>query len=223
MIPSCRIDHLVVTAVTLEAGADYVEGKLGIRPQSGGRHPRMGTHNLLLRFGHATYLEVIAPDPAAAPPPRPRWFGLDALRPDSRPRLSAWVARTSNIAAAANAATEPLGSIEPMSRGSLAWHITIPEDGIPVLGGVAPALIEWSVAEHPAAGLPDHGLSLGRLELRHPEAERIRRLLQSLGFEGPAAVVDADGRDTPCLSVEIQTPQGCRVLSGDGGNSDSEF
>jgi hypothetical protein len=182
----------------------------------------MGTHNLLLRLGKAIYLEVIAPDPDAAPPARPRWFGLDELEPGSRPRLCAWVARTSDISAAVTAAAESLGSIESMSRGSLAWLITIPEDGIPALGGVAPALIEWSVAEHPATGLPEHGLSLARLELHHPGADRIRRLLKSLGFEGPAAVVAGDERDTPWLSAEIQTPQGRRVLSGDVGNSDSE-
>ena len=51
--------------------------------QVGGEHPRMGTHNLLLRLGDSVFLEVLSPNPDAPPPSRPRWFGLDALRPDS--------------------------------------------------------------------------------------------------------------------------------------------
>ena len=54
----CEIDHLVVTAPTLESGADFVEQALGVAPGPGGQHPRMGTHNLLLRLGESTFLEV---------------------------------------------------------------------------------------------------------------------------------------------------------------------
>src|SRR5262245_56050439 len=92
----CHIDHLVVTAPTLEAGAEHVERVLGVPLQKGGAHDRMGTHNLLLRLGDSLYLEVIAPDPAAPPPSRPRWFELDGPRA-AEPRLAAWVARTSDI------------------------------------------------------------------------------------------------------------------------------
>ena len=87
----CEIDHLVVTAPTLESGADHVWQALGVRPGPGEQHPRMGTHNLLLRLGESQFLEVIAPDPAAARPDRPRWFALDELAPDATPRLAGWV------------------------------------------------------------------------------------------------------------------------------------
>ncbi|WP_439000279.1 VOC family protein [Pseudomonas benzopyrenica] len=63
------LDHLVVVAPTLAAGALYIAQRLGLEMQPGGQHPRMGTHNLLLRLGDA-YLEVIAPDPDAVPPAR---------------------------------------------------------------------------------------------------------------------------------------------------------
>ena len=57
-----RLDHLVVVASTLEAGAQFVEQALGVAPSPGRRHPHMGTHNLLLSLGPAAYLEVAAID-----------------------------------------------------------------------------------------------------------------------------------------------------------------
>jgi hypothetical protein len=74
----CTIDHLTVTAPTLESGAEYVRRALGVTPGPGGQHPRMGTHNLLLRLGESAFLEVIAPEPGSCRPDRPRWFGLDS-------------------------------------------------------------------------------------------------------------------------------------------------
>ena len=154
---STHIDHLTVTAFSLEVGAAFVSQVLGVMPQRGGEHPRMGTHNLLLRLGDTLFLEVIAPNPVAQAPARPRWFGLDRLGADSSPSLSTWVARTADIQASAAAASEPLGEIEPMSRGTLNWLITIPADGCVPLSGCAPALIEWHADVHPAAGLHDQG------------------------------------------------------------------
>src|SRR5512135_1849643 len=119
----CEIDHLVITASSLPAGAEYIRQTLGVTPQVGGQHPRMSTHNCLLRLGDATYLEVIAADPAAPSPNRPRWFGLDTLEKDAPPRLTTWVARVDDLDAAAAAVSVPLGRIESMSRAQFNWRI----------------------------------------------------------------------------------------------------
>lgn len=211
-MPPCRIDHIVITAPTLEAGAERVRLALGVEPQAGGTHARMGTQNLLLRLGDSVYLEVIAPDPKAPLPCRPRWFALDTLAADAAPALAAWVARTADIEASVAACSEPLGHIEAMSRGALNWLITIPGDGALPMNGVAPALIEWQVDAHPAARLRDHGLSLIKLELFHPEPERIARLLLSLGLDGQLVVhPSTEGRGAG-LVAHINTPQGPRQL-----------
>ncbi len=218
-MPGCHIDHITVTAPSLAAGAAYVQDVLGIAPQPGGEHPRMGTHNLLLRLGDALFLEVIAPNPAVPPPGRPRWFALDKLAPQSAPSLATWVVRTTDIHASLAAASETLGMVEPMSRGALSWLITIPADGSLPLGGVAPALIEWHADIHLAARLPDNGLSLSRLELVHPEPERISRLLASLALGAPVSVTAAAAGSATQLIAHINTPLGLRLLSAPSAHS----
>lgn len=206
------LDHITITAPTLEAGAALVHSALGVTPQTGGEHPRMGTHNLLLRLGPTLFLEVIAPNPTAPAPPRPRWFALDRLQPDSPPALSTWVARTTDIHASVAAATEALGRVEPMSRGALNWLITIPEDGSVALEGAGPALIQWDTATHPAAGLIDHRLSLEQLAIFHPEPERVQHLLASLKLSAPVVVHTAPAHTPVRLVAHVGTPQGIRQL-----------
>ncbi len=213
---ACTLDHITVTAPTLEAGAAFVQDVLGVRPQPGGQHLRMGTHNLLLRLGNRCFLEVIAPDPSLPSPGRPRWFALDTLGTNSPPALSTWVAGTPDIHATVAGSTEPLGMVEPMSRGTLNWLITIPADGALPLDGVGPALIQWQAEPHPADRLEDHGLSLAGLELLHPDPARVTRLLQSLQFDGPVTVTGLPPGVPATLVAHIDTPRGRRQLSVPG-------
>jgi hypothetical protein len=99
-----------------------------------------------------------------------------------------------------------------MSRGALNWLISIPADGALPLNGIAPALIEWQTQVHPAAKLQDHGLSLAKLELFHPEPERISRLLLSIGFEGPVAIAPLRCERSAYMVAHINTPDGLRSL-----------
>lgn len=209
---ACRIDHITVTAPSLNEGSELVHKCLGVRPRQGGDHPRMGTHNLLLRLGDSMFLEVIAINHAVAKPLRARWFELDALAPDATPRLACWVARTEGIHEVVSAAPEALGRPEPMSRGSLEWHISIPEDGSLPLGGAAPALIEWHTAAHPAAAMQDLGCSLVALELQHPEPLRVSELLENLRFAEPCVAVTVHESATPGLVAHILTPAGLRTI-----------
>jgi len=204
-VATVRIDHLVVTAPDLGSGAELVRGALGVELQAGGKHARMGTHNLVLKLGDSIYLEVIAPDPDAPDPGRPRWFELDRQAP---PSLATWAARTNDIRATADASSEPLGAIEEMSRGDLNWRITIPRDGKLVLGGAAPALIEWPAA-HPAAKMRDAGCSLVALEVFHPDPRRVSALFESISLHDGVSVLS--GR-RPSLVARFQTAAGPRTL-----------
>lgn len=209
----CFTDHLVIVSPSLESGAAFIIKTLGVEPQTGGEHPRMGTHNLLVRLGEMTYLEVLAPNPDAPSPGRPRWFGLDDLRPDSEPSLSTWVVRTTDIVSKSAASSEPLGNVESMSRGDLNWLLTIPADGVIPLNGVAPAVIEWHTDVHPASRMEDAGLSLAKLEIFHPEPARVSRLLSSINLDGPFLISASLNAAAPHLVAHINTPWGPRRLS----------
>ncbi len=205
-----RLDHLVVTAATLADGVEYVRAALGVSPRPGGRHPRMGTHNCLLRLGPACYLEVIAVDPLAGSADLPRWFGLDQAG-GAPPRLAAWVARTGDIGAAARACPA-YGRIEPMARGELRWRITLPEGGGLVGAGVAPLLIQWDTEPHPAAGLAESGCTLEGLAGFHPDPAEITGLLSRLGCDDEIRVALPPPGQGPGLVAHLRTPTGLRRL-----------
>jgi len=215
--PHCRLDHIAVTAPDLATGAAWVRDALGAELQPGGAHPLMSTHNCLLRLGATIFLEVIAIDPAAPPPGRARWFELDELPPDAAPRLAAWVARTGDLRATTAASSEPLGEPVALARGDLRWSMAVPHGGRLTLGGAAPLLIEWRVGGEVASQLDDAGYALRRLELHHPEPDRLAAVLRSIGLApGPEAVeiaiaaLPAGAR--PRLIVDIDTPHGPRRL-----------
>ena len=205
------IDHMTITAPSLAAGVEHVRQALGVTPQVGGEHPRMGTHNCLLKLGEAVFLEVISVDPDAPRPDRPRWFQLDEPDSNRAPRLATWVVRTNDIRAAVTASPVSLGNVEPMSRGRFNWLITIPQDGSLPLEGVAPTVIQWQ-ENHPASTLQDSGCFLVRLEGFHPRAEKVSEMLQSIGFQDEFSVSPLPPGERPYLIAHLQTPAGPRRL-----------
>jgi hypothetical protein len=206
----CFIDHITVSAPHLESGAEFVKKSLGVAPQKGGEHPRMGTHNLLLRLGKSVFLEVIACNPMAQKPTRPRWFALDKITKNAPAKLISWVVRTDNICSSLDACPESLGKIEALSRDELNWLMTIPEDGSLPINEGGPALIEWKTDTHPATKLRDQGLSFIELQIYNPEADRIESLLDAIKLAGDVKVFKS--KESKMVAL-INTPGGTRVLS----------
>jgi hypothetical protein len=208
------VDHLVVAADSLAQGVAWCESMLGVTPGPGGNHALFGTHNRLLkltgpRFPQA-YLEIIAIDPAAPPPGRARWFGLDdpalQARVSAAPRLIHLVARADSlrpiVQALRDAGHEP-GDAVRASRGALSWQIVLRADGTLPCGGALPTLIQWD-GPHPTDTMPDAGLSLQGLALRGL-APRVRELLALPG-------VDMLGAPGPALRANLSTPRGEVIL-----------
>jgi hypothetical protein len=216
-----ELDHLVVAARTLDAGTAWVEERLGARPVAGGSHVSMGTHNALLRLGPRCYLEVIAPDPTAPAPDRPRWFALDEEPMRARlaggPALITWVVRTPSLAAAC-ARVPDLGEILPMTRNAFRWKISVPDSGALAWGGILPAAIQWEagddgVVRHPCDVLPESGCELVSLQLSHPVAvlgsAGIVALFRELRIAGPV-----DLKPGPkALAAVIRSPLGDVTLT----------
>jgi len=205
-------DHLVVVTHDLRQGCDWVEERLGARPQAGGKHVAMGTHNALLSLGKRFYLEVIAVDPDGVKPERPRWFDLDEPRMRAAiaegPHLAHWAARTGDIDAAA-ARLPDLGVPTPMARGDLAWRITIPDDGHRPGRGLVPTLIQWPDARHPTDNLPDSGCRLVAIAGEHPEPAVVRAELATLGLSETMKVTYGK---SPRIAAMIRTAQGVASL-----------
>ena len=53
------LDHIALACTDLAASADLLSQMIGAPLQTGGQHPRYGTHNVLLGMGDI-YLELIA-------------------------------------------------------------------------------------------------------------------------------------------------------------------
>lgn len=216
---NCDIDHLVIGAASLDQGAAWCEATFGVAPGPGGWHPLMGTHNRLLRIdgpGLADcYLEIIAVDPAAPPPGRVRWFGLDDPAVQARlaqgPQLLTVVARTPNVEmlrwGLINFAADPgpaLAAERMTPEGPLAWRILVRDDGALPGQGRLPVLIQWQ-GRHPTAAMPASPVALrsvrfGAVQPREATLLRFRGAQVVPG--GPAIAVTLD---TPNGPVELQT------------------
>lgn len=201
------LDHLVISATSLAEGVAHIERVTGTRMAPGGRHPLMGTHNRLLGLGDI-YLEVIAIDPEARPPGRPRWFDLDRF--GGAPRLTNWVARCPDIARALAVSPPGAGVITPLSRGDLSWEMAVPDDGNLPFGGAFPGLIRWHGARHPVQGLPETGLRLERLEIACPDSAALRASLA--GRLTDERIVITEGPATT-LQARLSTPRGTISLA----------
>lgn len=200
-----RLDHIVVAAAKLEEGRAWIEARLGVAAEGGGRHAMMGTHNALWGLGES-YLEVIAIDPEGAAPERPRWFGLDdpALgeRLSHGPALVAWAVAVDDLEALAPPV--PCDPPTAFARDDLTWEVRLPKGRELPLGGAWPLTIRWTSGTHPARRLPAQGLSLERLEIAGAGAAETREALGDLA--GPVVFTATGGRTR--LSALIRTPGG---------------
>lgn len=191
------LDHLVVAAADLEEGARWVADRLGVGLEAGGRHAVFGTHNRLLPLGPDCYLEVIAVDPDAPAPDRPRWFELDTAvmreRLANGPALVHWVVRVDSV----DEIADPL----ELSRGDHRWVIGVPPDGRMPLSGLAPSRILWRTPP-PSTLLPDKGIRLRELALSTREPAALTDAVA--GVRGPIVVREG----SPGLSATFDTPTG---------------
>ena len=212
-----QLDHIVVAANSLPQGVDYLRSCLGIDVPRGGLHQTMGTHNHLMQLANDAYLEVIAIDPQARAPRRPRWFGLDdalmraALK--QRPRLITWVMNTPDIRHLVTGTGFDIGTPTALSRDNLKWEIALPDDGRLLGGGMLPYCIQWHSSPHPSRGMADLGCILHALTIHHNRPQWVVERLEAMDA-GHLVQIEALADDqAPYLSAAIETPKGLVYLS----------
>ena len=222
------VDHLVVFAADLAGGVDWCQRTLGITPTAGGEHPLMGTHNRIFNISSPrhprAYLEIIAINliaTSALPAGARRWFDMDDATLQQQvaqhgPQLIHWVASVPEVAAshAALAAQDiERGAIitasRPTPNGLLQWQITVREDGLRLMDGCLPTLIQWG-ATHPCDSLPASGVQLQQLTLQHPQAATLRAACEAIGVASHVAITAGDA---PQLTAQLTTPRGPVTLS----------
>ncbi len=205
-----QIDHLIVAAHSLAEGRDWVQAQLGVGIAAGGKHAAMATHNCLMQLGGGIYLEVIAIDPEAEPPARPRWFGLDsALMRDSLrrgPRLITWALNTADLAGLIARCDFDLGISTRLSRDRLEWDIALTDDGRLLADGMLPYCIQWHSQPHPALAMADPGCRLDRLKLYHNRADWLAARIDQLEAGALVDIIAIGDRETPRLEAVIETP-----------------
>jgi hypothetical protein len=205
------LDHITIIAPSLADGVEHVRACLSIDVPFGTTHPEMGTHNHRLRLSEAVYLEIIAVDPSASRPLRPRWFGLDdtdAVRRQWQDgeRLRAWVARTDDLDTVLAAHGHLLGG---KMRIGLKSQFSIQPDGRLPIGGILPSVIDRA-GNHPSSTtMPDLGAQLHEFVLEHPSPAEIMALYEDLGVQN-APRVQAGPRVRYIATIE--TAQGLRTL-----------
>jgi hypothetical protein len=201
------VDHLLVGAPDLDAGIAWFEQRTGVRAQTGGSHPGVGTRNALVSFGRRQYLEIIAPDPAQST------FDFDIdLRKLPGPRLVTWAISTPDIEGAVAAARRDKLQISDPNDGSrrrpdgsvLRWR------SAGVLASLAeadvdpvPFFIQWAAdSRHPSVDAPS-GCRLVDFEIAAPDPEKLEAVLASLGVD---ATVSRAGHVQ--LTATLETPAG---------------
>jgi hypothetical protein len=208
------LDHLVVAAASLDAGVTWCERTLGVTPGPGGRHPRMGTHNRLIKIATdaypQAYLEILAIDPDAPAPARPRWFGMDSLDLAAGPRLIHWVGRSPmldmhrwGLITVGCKPGDPMDFSRDTPDGPLQWQLLVREDGSLECQGALPSLIQWRGA-HPADSMGDSGVTLQAFGA-YGIPPRAREVLRLRGVTAQP--------EGPSLAAVLHTPRGEITLS----------
>ncbi|WP_298241621.1 VOC family protein [uncultured Bradyrhizobium sp.] len=210
-----KLDHITVVAPNLAEGVLHVRNCLDLDVPFGQRHAYMGTHNHLLQLGDTVYLEIVALDPDAAAPGRPRWFGLDDQKQvrsdwDEGRRLRGWVARTDMIDAIIARHGDLFGAKVPLPTSDPAFDFAIPNDGSLPLDGAAPSIIDRRGKPRSMAAIADLGARLKSFTLEHPEPAALETLYRALTIDRPPDIVQGP---KPRYRARIETPGGPRELT----------
>lgn len=218
--PATVVDHVLLPVGDLEEAAHKVEDRYGLQVLPGGRHPNIGTANMIVPLG-LQYLELITvADPAEAAE-----FGLGqaVTRCVAEGKtFVAWALRTPDLDALRTKLERAGWSLPPMWEGSrplaggrtLRWRT---QDLVPRGQATAlPFAIQWDVPEdlHPGRAVASHRVgaaSLRKVVVGARDDVQAREQLHLLLGDGDLYEVQEAAEDGVCRLI-LATPGGEVVI-----------
>jgi hypothetical protein len=187
--PPTVVDHVLLPMADLEEGASTLRERYGLQAVPGGRHPKVGTANMIVPLGRQ-YLELIAiADPQEAAASRLGKRILAAL--DERRMFVDWALRTRDLDAMRRKLLSAGWDPPPIGEGSrrrpdghvLHWRTQDANTGL--AWTAIPFVIEWDVPEglHPGETAAAHrsgATALRRVVVGARNPARVRQQLQLL-------------------------------------------
>ena len=218
--PQVSIDHVLVAVTDLAESAQRFEAAYGLTALVGGRHPRVGTANMIVPL-RSEYLELIAVVDVEEAAQAPSSKRITRAVAEGR-TFATWAARTDHLdavrervqAARLQVPAVFAGSRERPDGVTLRWRTQfLVPPGEP---SVLPFVIEWHVPPgmHPAETSVKHrsGASgIRALRLGDPDPEAATSCLRTLLGDVPKVTIEkAD--ISGVLAVELDTPCGALVI-----------
>ncbi|TMC98962.1 MAG: VOC family protein [Chloroflexi bacterium] len=187
--PPTVVDHVLLPVADLEDGAQKLREQYGLEAIPGGRHPKVGTANMIVPLGRQ-YLELIAiADPQEAAASR---LGRRVTLALAEGRMFVgWAVRTGSMDAMRGKLLAAGWDLPPIGEGSrrrpdgqvLRWRTQDLDTGAAPIA--LPFVIEWDVPDglHPgqaAASHPSGAKALRRVVVGARNPEHVREQLQLL-------------------------------------------
>jgi hypothetical protein len=219
--PRVSTDHVLVAVRDLAEAAQKFETTYGLRALQGGRHPGVGTANMIVPLG-STYLELIAVVDAAEGQRSPATRRITRAVEDGR-TFAAWAVRTGNlgalrehlIAQGLELGPPVAGARERPDGITLRWRsqmLVAPGDP-----SVLPFAIEWQVPpdQHPAQAAVDHpsqARGIRTVRLGDPDPAGAESLVRKL-FGDDLNVSFERAAQSGVAAVELDTPSGVLTIA----------
>ena len=214
------IDHVLVAVADLAEGARRFQAEYGLRALGGGRHPGVGTANMIVPL-RSEYLELIAVVDAEEAARSPSSERITRALAEGR-TFATWAARTDQLDAVrervlASGLQVPAvfaGSRERPDGVTLRWRTQfLAPPGEP---SVLPFVIEWHVSPgmHPAEMPVEHpsGAPVIRsLRLGDPDPEAATDRLRMLLGHVPKVTVER-ANTSGVLAVELDASAGPLII-----------
>lgn len=203
------LDHVIWAVSDLDDFVQRFEKITTVRPTYGGEHTNGITANYLLSLGPCTYLEIVGPKPG--------------IMPQDLGESAAMYAREHLAGFALNASLENLPdslpdnmngiTLGPLKTGGrtkpdgskLAWQTAALTD-FNFGEGTFQFVINWLSEPHPAA-TAQPGISLVALTIAHPDAPKLKRVVEDNGLP---IVLQPAGK--PGMWLTLKTPKGTVIL-----------